>query len=55
MTRYRICRSRRTYAGLALDCLGLTLFAPSPSAAVANARALGMFAGLQLVAIAEEN
>lgn len=51
--RFRICRERKTRAGLATEDLGLILHAPSAEAAVANAKALGMFTGLALIAIPE--
>jgi hypothetical protein len=52
--RYRICRERRTYAGIATDDTGLIVSATSASAAVENAKRLGLLSGLgTIVAIAE--
>lgn len=49
--RFRLCCLRSTSAGTATDDLGLILHAATAEAALANARALGMFAGLRLVAV----
>jgi hypothetical protein len=51
--RYRICKERRTYAGIATEDTGLIVSAANAEQAVANAKQLPMFAGLKLVAIAE--
>lgn len=51
--RWRICKERRTSAGIATEDCGLILHARDAAQAVANAKALGMFGGMKLVAIPE--
>jgi hypothetical protein len=51
--RWRICKERRTSAGIATEDCGLILHASDAGTAVANAKALGMFGGMKLVAIPE--
>jgi hypothetical protein len=52
--RYRLCKERKTPAGIATESIGLILWAESPQQAVTNARQLFGHYGA-LVAYVEEN
>lgn len=54
MARFRICKERKTPAGTATECIGLTLHAPTAQQAVKNAKTMFPHYG-DLVAIPEEN
>lgn len=51
--RYRICRERRTYAGIATELVGLTMHAPTPEEAINRARHLMPWLSGKLVALEE--